>query len=289
MNIRKSIAFMLAVLIIALMTACGAKPAPTTEPTTEPPVPTTEAAAQETEPAAQMVNPITEVTADEMAQKTGVKLSALAGAENVRYSVINGEPAVAQVIFDLAGREYVYRGAVAQMDATALSGVYFGSCTEEPIRVAFAEGKLLTEGKTVVVFWEDASAAISYSFACMDCDDPAAMKGFANSLFTADRSDAADIAGIYKDENYDDVMLTKEDDGSFSAVVGIFRLSTFEGTGILQNGSVALTLADPAGGTLYAVFSCEDDGSCTLTIVDSAWSLLETGTVFEGFVKDSVG
>lgn len=150
--------------VMLLLTACGTKPAAT-------------------EPAPQIANPVSEVTSEEMTQKTGVVLHAPEGAENVRFFTIDGQPMIAQVTFELDGTAYTHRAAATQMDATALSGVYFGKADEAPAQVSYIEGKLLTEGKTAVLYWEDVVPGISYSLACTDCADPAALQPMAEGIF----------------------------------------------------------------------------------------------------------
>lgn len=176
MNERKLITRILtAILVMMLLTACGAKPAPT--------VPATE-------PDANLVNPISEVTADEMVQKTGVALDAPADADSVHYFVIDSQPAIAQVTFSLSGTEYTYRASMAQLDALALSGVYLGSPTESAAQVSYNEGKLLTEGNTAVLYWEDVVPGICYTLSCADCKEPAVMTEIAEQIFVPAQGDS---------------------------------------------------------------------------------------------------
>lgn len=161
-NTLRIAAALLAVML--LLTACGTKPAAP-------------------EPAPQIANPVSEVTSEEMTQKTGVALNAPEGAENVCFYTIDGQPMIAQVTFELDGAAYTYRAAATQMDATALSGVYFGKADEAPAQVSYTEGKLLTEGKTAVLYWEDVVPGVSYSLSCTDCADPAALQQIAETVF----------------------------------------------------------------------------------------------------------
>lgn len=177
MNTRKSFVRILAALfaMMLLLTACSSKPA-ATEPAAE--------------ASAQIANPVSEVTAEEMTQQTGLVLDACDSAENIRFFVINGQPKVAQVDFDLNGKAYTYRAAATQMDATALSGIYFGSCTESSAQVSYNEGKLLTEDKTAVLYWEDVVPGISYTLTCTDCDDPAVLQEIAEAVFVPAQGDS---------------------------------------------------------------------------------------------------
>jgi len=87
----------------------------------------------------------------------------------------------------------------------------------------------------------------------------------------------------YEDENYNTATLTAREDGTYAAEIGIYRLSTFEGTADCKDGTYSLVLTDPNGGEMKATFSPAQDGSYTLTFTASTWSLLEEGTSFEGF------
>lgn len=298
MNIKTSISCILVLAMLLLLTACGAAPAaaepaapPAAETVTEPAAePETEPAAEEEDvPFVQMVNPVSEVTFDEMVQTTGVTLGIPGGAEDVRCFVIGNDPAIAQVFFRKDGRAYTLRGVDAMLDATRLSGVYFGSPSESNVEVAGAEAALLSEGSTAVLYLTDADSDLTYTLSCEECEDPALLPQIAAEIFTPGEDGPDDMIGTFADENFDDVTLAEAGDGSITAIVGIYRLSTFEGTGAMNEGTMELTLVDPNGGDLYATFAPAGDGTYTLTFTHSTWPLLESGTVLEGFSRDSVG
>lgn len=238
---------------------------------------------------AQVVNPVTEVSAREMTERTELVLNTPRKAENVHYYVISGEPEIAQVTFVLNGKEYTYRSVAAKMDAAALSGIYFGKCTESEVSVVKAKATLLTEGKTAVLYLLDAVPSISYTLSCNDCEDPAILALIAVELLAPVEEGIAGMVGIFKDDNENDVMLTESPNLQFYATVGLYRLASMDGTAVLTDDGVDMTLTDPSGGTMRATFLHNPDGFYTLTITDSTWSLLETGTAFEGFLKDSAG
>lgn len=263
--------YVLCAVLVVLLAGCGMR------------------SAQAAESTARVVNPVSEVTAEEMTQKTGMGFHAPRGAEKIRYYVLDGQPAVAQVIFTLDGKEYTYRAAEAEMDAAALSGVYFGSPTESEIMVVKAKAKLLTEGKTAVLYLLDAVPGISHALTCTDCDDPIDMTGILADVFVPLWDDVPEFVGIFKDDNGNDVILNESENQSCTATVSILRLTEMEGTGALTENGMELTLTDPNGGTMLASFARSRTGTYTLTITNSKWSLLETGTAFEGFWKDSAG
>lgn len=240
------------------------------------------------ETAAQAVNPVSEVTAEEMTEKTDMGFHAPRGAEDVRFYVIAGDPAAAQVTFTLDGKAYTYRAVNAVMDAGALSGVHFGKANAGKIMVFKAEADILTEEKTAVLYLLDKVPGISHSLTCMDCDDPNELALVAAEIFMRVWDDVPEMVGIFKDDNFDDVILNEVGD-LYTATVGIYRLTTMDGTGVLTEDGIDLTLTDPSGGTMCATFNRNRGGTYTLTITDSTWSLLETGTSFQGFWKDSTG
>lgn len=65
---------------------------------------------QEPEMLAGLPNPMHECTEEELAQATGIALTAPEGASDVKYFYIDsGESAISQVIFTLDGKNYCYR------------------------------------------------------------------------------------------------------------------------------------------------------------------------------------
>ena len=102
---------------------------------------------------------------------------------------------------------------------------------------------------------------------------------------TGEHADCPDLAGFWEDIDGSTVELTETGPNQFDAVIGIFRLAEFTGFGRLDVLGVNLTLQDPSGGTLYAQFRPQEDGTCTLTVTESAWELLASGTRFTGFAR----
>lgn len=93
--------------------------------------------------------------------------------------------------------------------------------------------------------------------------------------------------GYFTDDNGDIVDINSDGYGSLSCKVSITGLSSFEGYGYYDgydgygyDGGVAfLTLLDPNGNYMYATFNGR-----ILTVYDSSWSLLPSGTSFDGFI-----
>ncbi|MCQ2420068.1 MAG: hypothetical protein MJ118_02940 [Clostridia bacterium] len=91
--------------------------------------------------------------------------------------------------------------------------------------------------------------------------------------------------GHYADENADTVDLDSTGAGTYQVTIGITHLSTFEGEGTWEEGSVKFTVTAPDGSSITGRFfqSVEGEGY-SLCFTDSGWSLLESGTTFEGFL-----
>lgn len=243
-------------------------------------------------------NPMKEVTCEEMVETVGVPMPVPEDAENVRYFTITTKEAViGQVDFTLNGKEYTFRTTTAEMDATQLSGIYFGNATESCAKVDYCEARFYTEALTSVLYWEDRVPGVCYSIACTDCEDPAVLLDIAKEVFIPLQGDSdgtgyaefpteyPDLEGFWQNENGDTVQLTAAGEHTYEAVVGICSLTEFTGTGKLDTISMDLTLEDPNGELLYAEFYQADDETCTLIISESIWNLLESGTEFTGFVR----
>lgn len=246
-------------------------------------------------PAAQMVNPMREVSFDEMVETAGVPLYFPEHAEDIRYYVIEGgENPIAQLDFTLNGKAYTHRGIFAETDMQTLSGVYFAKADETAVSVRYAKGKLFTEGKTAVLFWEDVVPGVCYSLSCTDCEDSHTLQEIAQSTFypmqeevTCDdvTAEYPDLEGSYTDENENTVTITSAGMNKYDVTVSIVRLCRLEGTGDLTTISMDLTLEDPNGNLMYAEFYCCPDNSYTLVISDSIWNLLDSGTEFTNFSR----
>lgn len=247
--------------------------------------------------AVKMVNPMKEVTAEEMIHATGIVLAAPEGAEDIRcFTITVGDAVIAQMDFTLDGKAYTYRATGAELDITALSGVYFGKAEETEIHVSYTQGKLCTEGSTAVLFWDDRVPGFRYSLSCSECEDPAVLQEIAEATFHPMQGEDdgcvyvefSDLEGVWTAEDGSTVTLTVTEAGEYDALVSICRLSQFPGSGELDPVRMNLTLEDPNGGTLRAEFHANEDGTGTLVITESTWNLLAAGTEFPGFARQSV-
>lgn len=244
-----------------------------------------------------IVNPMKAVNYDQLVEKLGIYMPVPEDAVGVRYFLITaGDTEIGEADFTLNGKEYTFRAAAKEMDATELSGVYFTKATDSFAMVSYCEGKITTQELTSVLFWEDKVPGICYSISCTDCEDPSALIDIAQAVFVPmqDECDGymdyysrlPDLSGMWENEDSHRVILTSVDGSDrYDAVVSIVRLTQFEGTGKLDPVHMELTLEGPGEGTVHAEFHAEEDGTYTLHITDSQWSLLESETVFTGFTK----
>ena len=86
--------------------------------------------------------------------------------------------------------------------------------------------------------------------------------------------------------NSDTVNLTLCDDGSYTVDINLFSLSELYGSGNIVDDAIEFVVEDPNCGDLSGIFYPEASGETySITITDSQWEPLETGSVIEGFVR----
>lgn len=148
---KKILSMILALAMVLALCACGVAPA----------APAEEAAPSE--PVANMVNPVHESTAGDILSTLGFDMSSVAGYENVRYAIIDGNPSLAQAVFTLNGDEYCYRIAAAPSEM-AIDGMYYSWFSSENVEVGhcIATLNLTSEGQGVIS-WFDVVPGIMYA------------------------------------------------------------------------------------------------------------------------------
>lgn len=100
----------------------------------------------------------------------------------------------------------------------------------------------------------------------------------------ATASEGTDYSGMYTDTQgtdsvYSELLLTKQEDGSYTFEMGLHRLTTIEGTAT-ANGSVLHFVGDLGGEPLFEGDIVIEGESATATFTSSNWGLIESGEVF---------
>lgn len=90
-------------------------------------------------------------------------------------------------------------------------------------------------------------------------------------------------AGIYNDYDNNEPNLTIElkEDGSYSVVIGIFRLLMLEdGVGTLTDKGLEFVATDPAGNPIEGVITLEGN-EAVVTFTNSTWADVENGSSYK--------
>lgn len=96
--------------------------------------------------------------------------------------------------------------------------------------------------------------------------------------------DEIDYSGMYTDTQgtdsiYSELILKKQEDGSYDFDMGLYRLTTISGTATV-NGNVLHFIGELGGETLFEGDIVIDGESAIATFTSSAWGLIESGEVF---------
>lgn len=279
---KKYIALILALMLALSLVACGGNSA-SSQPA-------------ESEQSAEIANPLREVTEEEMAQETGISLNLPADAENVKFFVLTvGEEKTAQADFICNGKEYTYRVAPTnEFEAADKSGLNYQWTATDAAQVGYCEATVSICDQAGVIYWIDVVPGINYTLGCNVAVTAEELIDVANQCFApmqgnADGDDEAaepvDFSGSYTTEEGSTAEVTSTENG-YDVTFGLYRLAQLEGTGTNMDGAMEVELKDPNDGDMYGVFFPAEDGTCTLTITQSQWSLIEDGTEFTGFTRN---
>lgn len=240
-----------------------------------------------------MPNPFVEVSAEELAQVTGLVLTPPAGAEDIRFSYLNSDSVykMAQMDFTYNGKRYTYRAEpTGELEAYDMSGLYYNWTDVRDVSVLYNEAKLQLSDKAGSIYWLDIVPGINYSLGSNEPVSAEELTELANLIYVPTQGDAygddeifpSDYSGTYRDGNENEVVMVKNG-SSYDVQIGIYRLTKFEGNGNIEDGAVYIIAKDPNGNDMVAVFFPAGDGSFTLRVAQSEWELLEEGTEFAGF------
>lgn len=267
-NVKKWIAVAAAaVMMLSLLVGCGGKK-------------------QETG----VTNPLTEVSAEELLQATGLELHAPDGATDVKFFTLQSENSLtAQMVFTFDGVEYTYRAqSTGELETYDMSGLYYDDWKTEEVQVSYCSAVAQSNDKAAAVYWLDVVPGVNYTLSCTDPTTVEQLVAMANQIFEPTQGDAdgdvsTGVEGYFEDGNFNTVYLTNAGMNVYDIEIGIYRLTTFNGEARLSNDGVDFVVEDPNGGQVTGTFYPADDGTYTLTFTESNWSLLESGTTFEGF------
>ncbi|MBQ0134685.1 MAG: hypothetical protein KBS46_06125 [Clostridiales bacterium] len=272
---KKIIAILLALSVLFALTACSK---------------TEKADENEAAPEIGMPNPMREVSADELELYVNVP----EGAADVRYFIIeDGENRLEQVSYTLEGKDYCYRmqqtGDVVAYD---MSGIYANGWETEDAAVSYCDAVVMNSSEGSVIYWMDVVPGINYTLSSTQQLSADELSEAAAALFVPMQGDAAGdedtpvlTESHYEDADFDTVDVEYVGMNVYKITIGLYRLSTFEGEGHWEEESLKFTVEAPDGSSIDGRFyPCEDADSFALCFTESKWSLLESGTVLEGFL-----
>lgn len=243
-----------------------------------------------------IANPMTETSREEMARATGISLSAPADASDARYSVLDSDgKKVSQVDFIYKGKAYTYRAEFAGgLEAYDMTGLYYDWKEEKDEQVGNCAARLMLCDEAAGLYWIDIVPGINYSLGCGDAASEEEMLEVAGLVFESLQSSILEhavqikeLAGVYNngdpDEGCDQIVLADAGDGEYDVEITLLRLATMSGKGKDMGGVMNITLTDPSGNEMSALFY-SDSGAYSICITESTWGYLEEGTEIKGFL-----
>ena len=274
-TIKKMLAVLLALSVLFVLVACkkSEKPAPD----------------------AGTPNPMTEITADELEFSVNVP----EGASDVKYFTIEEDGnKINQMSYTVDGSEYCYRmQSTGETAAYDMSGIFAEDWETEDAAVSYCDAFYKTCSEGSVIYWLDVVPGVNYTLSCADKLSAEELEDAAALLFVPMQGEAeiddveeeipAIAEGHYENDNFDTVdLVCGEEEGTYDVSIGLYRLASLEGEGVWEEGCVMITIEAPDGeSTISGRFFPEVEGEgYSLCFTDSQWELLESGSLFEGFV-----
>jgi len=239
----------------------------------------------------QVANPMAKSDAASIKKTFGSTFTEPEGAGNAEYFIYNGE--MAEMQFTLAGGATQCSARLKPADNFEdISGAYYDWTLDEPDEFF---SNFIAQSRTYVAqndneddvmsyLWYDGYSGMMYSLTATGSDlngfDP---MGAAIQLMGDDYIDYnRDYTGSYEDADLDTVDMTRDADGNYAIVIGIYRLCEIEATGYNMDGAVEFGGLDPNGEAITGIFYPNGD-AYDLMFTTSKWDYLEEGTTFEGF------
>ena len=247
---KKTIAVLLSQVMLLSLAACGTKAA---EPIPEPEGP---------EERITVANPVHEATAETVLDQLGITMNVPEEcADTAAYSIIDGEPAMAQVVFTSDGVKYCYRMKSAAQ-AEDISGMYFNWSATEETTVDYCPATLsYNENAEGVITWFDVVPGMAYSLSVSSGATADGLKTMALTLF-------APLQGDVDPEPAEDVSLGAE----FDAVLERIGTDVHPGT---------------AGSSLVAASFAGELCDLLTTLRPDSRTVLRSVVAFESSVEDT--
>ena len=245
----------------------------------------------------QIVNPLKEVTKEELLEETGISFIDEYITSDPKYFVITpanpNEKKIAELRFMVGDRELTYRAQPTdKLEAYDTTGLFYDWNEEKDVKVAYCDAKYMKCDEASGLYWLDVVPGINYSMSCIGDMDESQLEGCASILFDPPSPDDPPVAppydyeGSYTDEDNDTIVMTRQEDGTYSIEIGIFRLCSLEGEANDVDGAVEFMVADPNGNDMTGVLYVNDDDTYTIYFTEADWTYIKTGDSFEGFTRD---
>lgn len=286
----------LGIMVISMFTGCAKTDSNIQEVVDTSPDEVVSTSEDETVAEATIINPLKEVTREELLEETGISFVDEYVTTEPQYFVLtppdSSEKKIAELRFTVGDYELTYRAQPTdKLEAYDMNGLYYEWDTEEDVKVSYCDAKLMKCSEAAGLYWIDVVPGINYSLSCIGDIYEEQFIGLAELLFDSNVDDAPvspayDYEGEYSscdDENI--VILTRQEDGTYSIEVDMYRLCSMEGEANDVDGAAEFRVTDPSDEDMYGVFYVNDDDTYTLMITESTWEYIKTGDIFEGYIR----
>ncbi len=292
------LALTLIAMLAALMSGCGSadKEENSTDKQTE--------TSDNTSDKEEIANPWTESDQQGVEKATGFVMTAPEGATEVSYSYME-DGALAQMTYVLDDAKWTYR--IQQADElTDISGLSMKWTDEKEgtvanrtaVYYAFSDSADAAADDVQLVNWYDLVTGVVYSLSASGKDlNGMDMQAYAEKLYAPLQEEAEGedednseneldyFVGEHKRSSDESTLtITDNGDGTYKVDISITKLCNLEnGAGTFENHKMTFVIEDPDGEDMTGVIYRGGDGSLTVEITDSTWSLIQNNEVFEGF------
>lgn len=245
----------------------------------------------------QLVNPLKEVNKEELLAETGITFVDEYITMDPKYFVLTPadktEKKIAELRFTVGDRELTYRAQPTdKMEAYDMNGLFYEWDEEKDTKVSDCDAKYMKCSEASGLYWLDAENKINYSLSCIGDMDESQLEGCATLVFNPPADDeppvapAYDYEGSYTNDEDDNVTFTRNEDGTYTMELQIFRLISSIGNANDVDGAAEFTVQDMNGEDMDGVFYVNQDGTYTMMFTRSNWTYIKDGDVYDGFVRN---